>query len=70
MDTFQKTRRTRLQETRMEAMNPCEIISAIRDEYPDLTRWGFWEPTQDGFETARDEMTSDHAIAEFAPPHS
>jgi hypothetical protein len=46
-------------------MNSIEKISAIRYEYPALTRWGFWPAAQDGFEAARAEMTSQNAIEEF-----
>jgi hypothetical protein len=41
------------------------IITAIRAECPELTRWGFWSASEDGFEAARAEMTSQCAIKEF-----
>jgi hypothetical protein len=46
-------------------MTAKEIIVAIRAEYPELTRWGFWPSSQDGFEAARAEMTSQQGIEEF-----
>jgi hypothetical protein len=39
-------------------------IEAIRNDYPNLTRWGFWPNAQDSFEAARAEMTSNGAIEE------
>jgi hypothetical protein len=40
-------------------------IEAVLEMYPELTQWGFWEKTRDGFEAARESMTSDAAVQEF-----
>jgi hypothetical protein len=46
-------------------MNSFDRIDAIRRGQPHLTRWGFWPKSQDGFEVARAEMTSEGGIEEF-----
>jgi hypothetical protein len=46
-------------------MDSLSKIEAIKCDHPDLTRWGFWLETRDGFEAARIGMTSKCGIEEF-----
>jgi hypothetical protein len=52
-------------ERRIDVSSSKEKIEIIRNDYPNLTRWGFWPNAQDSFEAARAEMTSNGAIEEF-----
>ena len=52
---------------RLEAQDDDSLrkIEAVRATQPNLTRWGFWPESQDGFAAARREMTSEGGIEEF-----
>jgi hypothetical protein len=46
-------------------MDSLRKIEAIRAAQPNLTRWGFWLESRDGFDVARHEMASEGGIEEF-----
>jgi hypothetical protein len=46
-------------------MDSLRKIEAIRAAQPNLTRWGFWLESRDGFDVARHEMSSEGGIEEF-----
>jgi hypothetical protein len=46
---------------RIDVISSKERIETVRNDYPNLTRWGFWPNAQDSFEAARAEMTSNGA---------